>query len=271
MLQSLVNAEKIRVPGERLYEEDIYGKDLNVLQVKTLQRLSASADATGVIKLLGENINIDVNKLFFDDFKYLIHWFRLKSFKNFPHMVGFSCNHCHGSNEQAVTGGNLMIDDVPEELSDNGTVLIALENYPNGIYIRPPKIGDEMITNKMMKKYKFEEDNIDMHSLFLDLNLFRNRENGKDIEELYEEYKRGKFTPDDLMTITAFKTEFTWGVRDTYKFNCSHCGEEVIVEEPLDLTNFFLPTESRRLVRNRILSSIPTKTGTDESGTNIVE
>ncbi len=260
MLTSLSNAEVVRVPGERLYESEIYAKDLTTLQAKTLQRLSVTADIRGIIKLLGENISIDINQMYFDDFKYLIHWFRLKSFSDFPHQVGFTCYHCNQHNVQCVNSNNLMIDDVPEELTEEGGILLPFDNYPNGLYIRAPKIGDEFITEAMLKKHNVATDNLDMRSILLDLNLFRNKVNGIDIEELFKAYNEGKFTPSDLMVISAFRKEFTWGVKDTYKFVCEHCKEEVIVEEPLDITSFFQPSESKRFIRDRILPSVSTKT-----------
>lgn len=266
MITNLSNAERVRVPGERLYEQDIYAKDLDLLQAKTLQRLSASADVLGIIKLLGENLNIDINTMYVDDFKYLIHWFRLKSFSDFPHMVSFTCNHCNKSNELPVKSENLVIDDVPNELTKDGGVLMAFENYPKGLYIRAPKVGDDFITNALMKKLEISEEDLDSRSLILDLNLFRNKVNGLDIEDLYKTYKEGKFTTNDLMCITAFKQTMGWGVRDEYKFKCEHCKEEVTVIEPLDLTTFFLSGESRRLIRSRILPILPLETTDNGAG-----
>lgn len=257
MLTNLNNAEKVRVPGERLYEGDIYAKDLTTLQAKTLQRLSITADIRGIIKLIGENINIDINSMYFDDFKYLIHWFRLKSFADFPHSVGFVCYHCNQHNDQTVRSENLVINDVPEELTKDGGLLLPFENYPKGLYIRAPKIGDEFITDALMKKYEIPEEDIDMRSIILDLNLFRNKVNGMDIEELYKCFKEGRFTPNDLMLISTFRKEFSWGVEDSYKFKCSNCLEEVIVEEPLDITRFFQSSESKRSIRDRILPIVP--------------
>ena len=266
MLTSLNNAEKIRVPGERLYGQDIYGKDLNVLQSKTLQRLSITADVRGIIKLIGENINIDINSTFYDDFKYLIHWFRLKSFANFPYQVGFVCPFCSEHNSLPIQSNNLIIDDVPSELNEEGGLMMSFTNFPKGLLIRAPKIGDEFITEAMMKKHNIADENIDMRSILLDLNLFRNKTNGMDIEELFKAYNEGKFTPDDLMVIAAFRKEFSWGVRDSYKLHCEHCLEEVIVEEPLDITTFFQPGESKRLIRDRILPSVPVEAAVNTVG-----
>ena len=262
MLTSLSNAEIVHVPGERLYESEIYAKDLTTLQAKTLQRLSVTADIRGIIKLLGENINIDINQMYFDDFKYLIHWYRLKSFADFPHQVGFTCYNCNQHNEQPVLSKNLMIEDVPSELTEDGGILLPFDNYPKGLYIRAPKIGDEFITEAMLKKHNVPTDDIDTRSILLDLNLFRNKVNGIEIEELFKAYKEGKFTPSDLMIISAFRKEFTWGVKDTYEFVCTHCKEEVIVEEPLDITSFFQPSESKRFIRDRILPVVPSEATT---------
>lgn len=260
MLTNLANTEIVKVPGERLYETEIRAKYLDTLQVKTLQRLSVLGDVKGIVRLLGENLNIDINTMFLDDFKYLIHWFRLKSFANFPHIVGFTCDKCNTHQELPVKSENLMIKDVPEDLTKGGGLRISLENYPNGLFIRAPKVGDDFIADKLMQKYELPEDDLDIKSILLDLNLFRNKENGMDIEQLYQDFKLSKFTPDDLMTITAFKMYYNWGVEDTYKFTCEHCKEEVIVQEPLDITTFFQPSESIRYIRNRILPSVPSET-----------
>lgn len=268
MLTNINNAERVRIPGERLYDEDLYAKDFTTLQAKTMQRLSITADIRGIVKLLGENINIDINTLFFDDLVYLIHWFRLKSFADFPHMVGFTCYECGKHNELPVKSECLMIKDVPPELTKDGGVLLPFDNFPKGLYIRAPKVGDEFITEAMMKKHEIDEDNLDMRSLLMDLNLFRNRINGMDIEELYKAYLEGKFTPNDLMIVASFRKEFSWGVKSTYKFKCAHCGEEVIVEEPLDITTFFQPSESKRLIRDRILPLVSSETTAGGVGGN---
>ena len=207
--------------------------------------------------------------MFFDDFKYLIHWFRLKSFANFPYQVGFVCPFCNQHNEMPVKSENLIIKDVPEELNNDGGLMMAFENFPKGLFIRAPKIGDEFITEAMMKKHDIAETDVDTRAILMDLNLFRNKVNGIDIEELFKAYKEGKFTPDDLMVLAAFRQEFSWGVQDSYKFHCEHCKEEVIVEEPLDITKFFLPSESKRLIRDRILPSVPAETTADNAGGTI--
>ena len=172
-------------------------------------------------------------------------------------MVGFTCNHCQKHNELPVRSSNLIIDDVPEELTKDGGVMLPFTNFPQGLYIRAPKVGDIYITNALMKKHEISEDDLDMKSLILDLNLFRNKVNGMDIEDLYQAYLDNKFTPSDLINISSFRQACEWGVRDEYKFTCEHCKEEVIVEEPLDITRFFLSSESKRSFRDRILPSVP--------------
>lgn len=271
MLNSIVNAERIRVPGERFYDTELYGKNLTVMQAKTLQRLSFTQDLKGIIKLIGENLNYDVNKIYYADFTYILHWFRLKSFSDFPKTVEFQCPFCSQRQTASIRSDkNLTIIDAPAELNEHAGVYMRFDNYPNGLFIRAQKVGDEFITSSLMRKYNIDEDDVDVQSTLLDLNLLRNQENGMDIEQLFQEFKNNKFTPNDLMAIMNFRSQFDWGVNDTYKFECEKCKEEVTVHETLDITQFFLqPSKSESAIRERILSNVKSQTTDQRAGGDV--
>lgn len=270
MLTSLSGSEVVHVIGENFYPEEIRVKPFNVLQAKTMQRMSLTGDVNGIIKLVGECISIDVNHLFQDDFKYIIHWLRLNSFKDFPRILRWKCPLCNEENENSVTSSSLIYKDVSSELT-NGGLWMKMDTFDNGIFVRAQKISDEKFTSDLLKKERIPEENIEMTNIIMNLNLMRNKENSISLDDLYVLYKNNRFTTDDMAALDTFREDYSWGVEDKYKFTCSHCQEEVIVDSSFNITTFFQFDGSKRNLRKRILSNVPTTAAISTVGTDGVQ
>lgn len=258
MLTSIVGSEIVHLPGEEFYDTEIRAKPFNVLQAKTMQRLSMTADVNGIIKLIGECISYDVNQLFTSDFKYLLHWFRINSYKDFPRYISWDCPHCQLVNETAITSDNLRYTEVPSELV-NGGLNMMFDNFPEGLFVRAQKISDEKFASDLKKENRISEDNIEVTNIIMNLNLLRNPQNKLSMEDLWKLYKDNKFTNDDMMALDMFREEYDWGVKDSYALKCSHCNEVVNVESPFNITEFFQVDGSKRSLRKRILPNVPTQ------------
>lgn len=270
MLSSVNNSEVVHVVGENFYPEELRVKPFNVLQAKTMQRMSLTGDVKGIIKLVGECISMDVNQLFQDDFKYLVHWLRLNSFKNFPRVLQWNCPFCEKQNETEVETTSLIYKDVSPDLK-NGGLWMSMDCFDNPFFVRAQKISDEKFTADLLKKEGLPEDNIEVSNIIMNLNLLRNKENGISLQDLYSMYANNKFTNDDMAALDVFRDTYSWGVEDKYKFNCSHCKEEVIVDAPFNITTFFQFNGSERHLRKRILSNVPSPTTTDSDRTNGIQ
>ena len=269
MLTSTVGSEIVHLPGEEFYSEEIRAKPFNVLQAKTMQRMSVTADVNGIIKLIGECISYDVNQLFTSDFKYLLHWFRINSYKDFPRYVEWDCPKCQHTNESAITADTLQYIEVPSELTDGG-LRMRFDNFEEGLFVRQQKISDEKFAADIKKQNGISEDNIEVTNIIMNLNLLRNPQNKLDIEELWKMYKENKFTNDDMAALDAFREEYDWGVKDSYSLRCKNCNEVVTVESPFNITSFFQFDRSKRDLRKRILPNVsaePTEELNREDGT----
>lgn len=259
MLSSMNGAEIVHVVGENFYPDQLWAKPFNVLQAKTMQRMSMTGDVRGIIKLVGECISIDVNQLFQDDFKYLVHWLRLNSFKDFPRILQWKCPFCETMNETEVKSSSLVYKDVSDELI-NGGLWMKFDNFDDAFFVRAQKISDEKFASDLLKQERISEDNVEMTNIIMNLNLLRSKENGLTLQDLYGMYKNDKFTNDDMAALDIFRDDYSWGVEDKYKFTCEHCQEEVTVDAPFNITNFFQFDGSKRNLRKRILSNVPTAT-----------
>lgn len=256
MLQSTENATKVVLPGGAFYPQDIYVKPFNVLQVKTLSKIALTNDPIQLINLVGECINYDVKELYQDDFWYLLHWLRINSFMDFPHIIPWQCPACEYKNNTPLTPETLTYDEIKEDYVD-GEMRMKFDNFPEGLYIRPQKVKDDITSRNFMKKKLIKESDMARAAIIMDLLLLTNPKNNMNLEELYKLYNEGKFTNDDFNAIAMFKKEYAWGVTDVARMKCDKCHEEVDVEYSFSLASFLPSNNDRSNFRKRILAGVP--------------
>lgn len=262
MLTNLDNASNVKLPGQAFYPQEVYAKPFNVLQIKSINNIIANNDSNRLINLVGECINYDIKELYQDDFWYLLHWLRIQSYMNFPHIIPWQCPDCDHRNNSVLTNENLTYNEIPEDYKD-GEMKIILDNFPDGLYIRPQKVKDDIICQNFMKKKMIKEDDLARSSIIMDLLLLTNPKNDLNLEQLYNMFVSNKFTTDDFATIQVFRDTYTWGVTDIAKFKCDKCGEEVDVEYSFSLLTFLSKNHDRTNLRKRILAGVPTEPASD--------
>lgn len=256
MLTSLDRASKIELPGGAFYGQDIYARPLTVLQIKSLNSVVSTNNTGQLINIVGDCINYDVKELYQDDFWYLLHWLRINSYLDFPHIIPWECPDCGTTNRSPLKGDNLTYTEIPEDYKD-GQMKIVLNEFPDGLYIRPQKVKDDIICQSFMKRRMMKSDDVARASIIMDLLTLTDPKNDLNLEQLYNMFTNNKFTTDDFAAIQVFKQEYTWGVTDIAKFKCDKCLEEVDVEYSFSLLSFLPKNNDRTGLRKRILVSVP--------------
>ena len=122
----------------------------------------------------------------------------------------------------------------PDDLKDL-TNIINLENLGE-VKIRNKIMNDDIVIDDFIKKKGFDESDLQIRLLLLDLCLISN---GKSLNEMYTMAEEGIVTAEDIVAIEDWFSHAIWGVQEKVNVKCPDCGKEESRGYILALEDFF--------------------------------
>ena len=243
----------IDIPGKSLYDKEfnVSVRKITPLEQKYILSLSTKEQKTNkdFIDFIKKLVMIDnpamtFEELYWFDVQYILYKIRFVTYSKYPVKLKFTCLNTLEDEEGNRARCNqdivheLKIDELkiytPEDIEGLKTKVV-LDNFGE-VDIRQKTMADDLTIDRITKKYKLDEKDLQMRLLLLDLCLISKN---KSIDELYEAASNGDITAEDITTIEDWFTHTIWGVKEEVTVKCPKCGKEETRSYTLALEEFF--------------------------------
>lgn len=234
----------IDIPGKILYEKDfnVSIRKITPIEQKYIMSLAqkeqkSNKDYVNFIKKLisFDNPEMTFEQLFWFDVQYILYRIRFTTYPKYPIKLTFKCRNeeCKKEIIYSLDMGKLDIL-TPDDLKDL-TNIINLENLGE-VKIRNKIMNDDIVIDDFIKKKGFDESDLQIRLLLLDLCLISN---GKSLNEMYTMAEEGIITAEDIVAIEDWFSHAIWGVQEKVNVKCPDCGKEESRGYILALEDFF--------------------------------
>lgn len=245
----------VDIPGKSLYEKEfsVSVRKITPLEQKYILSLSSKEQKTNrdFIEFIKKLVKIDNPEVCFEDLywfdvQYILYRIRFTTYGKYPIKIKFNCiNKIPSEDNPKILEKcgeeirhELKIDELkiytPEDI-ENLQNTIILDNLGE-TKIRQKIMGDDLIIDEIIKKYKIDPNDIQMRLLLLDLCLISKEHS---VDELYQAAMNGDLTAEDIIAIEKWFTNVIWGVKEEVTIKCPKCGKEETRSYSLALEEFF--------------------------------
>lgn len=245
----------IDIPGKILYDKEfnVSIRKITPLEQKYILSLSEKEQKTNqdfidFIKkiVLIDNPEVHFEDLYWFDVQYILYRIRFATYAKYPIKLRFTCtNEIENPDDPSspkICGQDirheLKIDQLkiytPDDIKDLKTTVVL--DQLGEVKIRQKIMGDDLTIDRLIKKYRIDQNDFQMRLLLLDLCLISKE---KSVDELYEQACNGEISAEDIATIEKWFTDTIWGVKEEVTVQCPKCGKEETQSYSLALQEFF--------------------------------
>jgi len=234
----------IDIPGKILYKKEfnVSIRRITPIEQKYIMSLSqkqqrTNQDYINFLKNLVQFDNQDMTfeELYWFDVQYMLYRIRFTTYAKYPIKLKYLCDNeeCQEEFSAELDMGNIVTFEATD--IENLTTTIQLDNLGE-CPIRQKVMGDDIVIDKLLADKGFENGDLAMRTLALDLCLISN---GRSLDEMWELANDGTVTANDILNIEGWFSHTIWGVKEEIKVKCPKCGKESSRGYILALEDFF--------------------------------
>ena len=200
----------------KFYQENIYIKKLNTLNIKNLATINENNINNVINNIIASCIfGIDTGKILIGDKIWLIYYLRAFTYNDMPFTLRGTCDKC----------GNIRNYD------------FVLKNLDVLYLDKVPTISTESAINRLKNDQNII---LEINPELLELSSYILKVNDEKMS-LYRAYEY--ICQIDALSFSHFTNEMSellFSAKPVAKFTCPHCGEEILLPMPF-IPSFFLP------------------------------
>lgn len=244
----------IKLPGAKLYNEEILIEPFTVRDIAKLTQIQEAGNVNGnyeLLKLLDSKLSIDITKVYENDLPFIMWWLRLNTFASTPKIIRYTCPHCMKEIEKKITSSDLDIIGVADDYQKEGVDVALSDNRT--VRMKLLTMGEILEVDKYIRDV-LDDKTEDCRKMLL---IIQQLEPGLDIHSKYNKYviDDTKLTTDEFFRASSFSTLYAYGVNNSIVTDCEECEGKVRLPLEVSLLDFFPTLYDARDLHSRIRSS----------------
>lgn len=217
----------------KFYQENIYIKKLNTLNIKNLATINENNINNVINNIIASCVfGIDTGKILVGDKIWLIYYLRAFTYNDMPFTLRGTCDKCGNIRNYDFVLKNLDVLYLDKEIPE----YIELPNKDK-ITLTFPTISTESAINRLKNDQNII---LEINPELLELSSYILKVNDEKMS-LYRAYEY--ICQIDALSFSHFTNEMSellFSAKPVAKFTCPHCGEEILLPMPF-IPSFFLP------------------------------
>jgi len=206
------------IPSKNYYGADLYGRPLNVLELKKLSGITPSNANNTINDILRLAISgVEHDKILTNDKIYLTLWLRANTYPQSGYSVPFECPLCQSESNYDFKTDDIVVNEISDK--DVGDI----QEIEGDIYrFKYMTIGDETRISKFKDSVKKSMARYDSEIINIAAQI--EEINGQKATIMLA-YDKLISSPQIFSRVISYLNGFDFGVKETFNVTCNKCGE----------------------------------------------